>query len=360
MRRIRKAWSASLIAVAATTGVTACTAASAGGNGPAVTGAPFHLRVYAQTVVDDAPFFIALKNGYFKDEGLDVSYAPLAKTTLGLPALASGQFQVVVGGNYPTMLQADEGLPQQGLPAVPAKGGQPAQPGVPARVIAQLKGNIRILVEGYSGGPNVMAVVVLPDSKIQSPAGLAHQKVAVNLINGIQTLTLNAVLKAEGVNPRTVDYVAVPFPKMVQAMEAHQVAAADMLEPFMTQAEVATGALEVADQLTGPTNQLPISGVFTTAAFVRAHPQVALGFQRAMDRAQALADTNRGVVERELALYIPPVPSAPAVSQIAPLINLGTYPASLDAVPLQRVVDLMLSQHLLVAPLRASSLLYMP
>jgi NitT/TauT family transport system substrate-binding protein len=360
MRRIRKAWSASLIAVAATTGVTACASASAGGNGPAVTGAPFHLRVYAQTVVDDAPFFIALKNGYFKDEGLDVSYAPLAKTTLGLPALASGQFQVVVGGNYPTMLQADEGLPQQGLPAVPAKGGQPAVPGVPAQDIAKLKGNIRILVEGYSGGAHVMSVVVLPDSKIQNAAGLAHQKVAVNLIGGIQTLTLNAVLKAEGVNPRTVDYVAVPFPKMVQAMEAHQVAAADMLEPFLTQAEVQTGALEVADQLTGPTLQFPISGVFTTAAFVRAHPQVALGFQRAMDRAQALADANRGVVERELAAYIPPVPGAPAVSQIAPLINLGIYPASLDAVPLQRVADLMLSQHLLVTPLKVSSLLYMP
>jgi NitT/TauT family transport system substrate-binding protein len=325
-----------------------------------VPGAHFHLRVYAQTVVDDAPFFIALKNGYFRDENLDVSYVPLAKTTLGLAALASGQFPIVVGGNYPTMLQADEGIPAQGIPGVPAQAGQPAVPPVPPQVIAHLKGSIRILVEGYAGGPNVMAVVVLPTSRIQDAADLAHQKVAVNLIGGIQTLTLNAVLQSNGVNPRTVTYVAVPFPKMVEALQAHQVGAADMLEPFLTQAEVQTGALEVADQLTGPTNQMPISGVFTTETFVRAHPQVAAAFQHAMERAQALADADRGAVEKELPAYIPALPRTPAIKLIAPLINLGTYPATLDPIPLQRVADLMLRQNLLSSQLKVAALLYRP
>ena len=316
--------------------------------------------MYAQTVVDDAPFFIALKDGYFKDENLDVSYVPLAKTTLGLSGLASGQYPIVVGGNYPTMLQAEEGIPAQGIRGVPAQAGAPAVPPVPPQVIARLKGNIRILVEGYAGGPNVMAVVVLPTSKIQNPAGLAHQKVAVNLLGGIQTLTLNAVLQSNGVDPRTVTYVAVPFPKMVKALQAHQVGAADMLEPFLTQAEVATGALEVADQLTGPTNQMPISGVFTTEAFVRAHPQVAAAFQQAMERAQALADADRGAVEKELPAYIPAAPGTPPIKLIAPLINLGTYPATLDPIPLQRVADLMLRQNLLSSQLKVARLLYQP
>lgn len=357
---MRQGWRACGIALAAATAVTAC---SSGGSGPAgglSDSAPYHLRVYAQTVVDDAPFFIALKDGYFQDEGLDVSYVPLAKTTLGLPGLASGTYPIVVGGNYPTMLQADEGIPGQGLPGVPAQGGQPAQPAVSPQVIAQLRGNVRILVEGYSGGPDVMAVAVLPGSRIQNAAGLAHQKVAVNLVGGIQTLTLNATLEADGVNPRTITYVSVPFPKMVKAMEEHQVGAADMLEPYLTQAEVQAGALPVVDQLAGPTNQLPISGVFTTTAFVRAHPQVALAFQQAMLRAQALADSDRGTVEEALPEYVPATSGTPAIKSIAPLINLGVFPASLEAAPLQRVVDLMLSQHLLSAPLGVSKLLYSP
>jgi NitT/TauT family transport system substrate-binding protein len=349
------------------TGVVA--ACSSGGSGTvtdALTGTPYHLTVYAQTVVDDAPFYIALKDGFFKDEGLDVSYVPLAKTTLGLPALASGKYPIVVGGNYPTMLQADEGLPAQGVPgtpAVPAKPGVaavPAVPPIPPQVIAALKGQIHVLVEGYSGAPNVMAVVVLPKSRINGPAALGGKKIAVNLISGIQTLTLNAVLAADGVNTNTIHYVAVPFPKMVGALQAHQVDAADMLEPFLTAAEVQVGALEVADQLSGPTAQFPISGVFTTSAFLKAHLQVALAFQAAMLRAQALADNNRIAVERALVSYIPPTPKSPSVSSIAPLVSLGVYPATMDAVPLQRVANLMLREGLLSSPLTVSKILVTP
>lgn len=350
------------------TGVAAaCSSAGSGTASDALTGGtPYHLTVYAQTVVDDAPFYIALKDGFFKDEGLDVSYVPLGKTTLGLPTLASGKYPIVVGGNYPTMLQADEGLPAQGVPGAPAV---PAKPGVPAvaavppvspQVIAALKGQIHVLVEGYSGAPNVMAVVVLPKSRINDPEGLADKRVAVNLISGIQTLTLNAVLAADGVNTNTIHYVAVPFPKMVGALQAHQVDAADMLEPFLTAAEVQVGALEVADQLSGPTAQLPISGVFTTTAFLKAHLQVALAFQAAMLRAQALADNNRIAVERALVSYIPPTPHSPSVSSIAPLVSLGVYPATMDAVPLQRVANLMLRDGLLSSPLTVSKILVTP
>lgn len=339
----------------------ACSSGGSGTASDALTGStPYKLTVYAQTVVDDAPFYIALKDGFFKDEGLDVSYVPLAKTTIGLNGLASGKYPIVIGGNYPTMLQADEGLPAAGIPGVPATKAAPAVPAIPPQNIAALKGQIHILVEGYSGAPNVMAVVVLPQSKINGPAGLARKKIAVNLLNGIQTLTLNAVLQADGVNTNTIDYVAVPFPKMVAALRAHQVDAADMLEPFLTAAEVQTGALEVADQLSGPTAQFPISGVFTTTAFLNAHRQVAMAFQAAMLRAQALADQNRISVERALVNYIPATPNSPPVSQIAPLVSLGVYPDTMDAVPLQRVANLMLRDGLLSSQLTMSKILVNP
>ena len=79
-----------------------------------------------------------------------------------------------MGGNFPTMLEADS----SGL----------------------LK--VRILVEGYQGGPNTMDVLTLPDSHITDAAGLAHKSVAVNLANGIQTLTLNRVLRGAPASTR--------------------------------------------------------------------------------------------------------------------------------------------------------------
>jgi len=284
-----------------------------------------HVTVFAQQVVDDAPFWIALKDGFFKAQGLSLTVKPLAKTTLGLAGLESGQESFIVGGNFPTMLQSD------------ASGAL----------------NVRIVAEGYQGAPHVMEVLALPGSHIAGAADLARKTVAVNLKGGIQTLTLNAVLRAEDVNPDTVHYKVVSFPDMAEALKRHQVDAVDMLEPFMTQTELSEDAVPVVDQLTGPTSDFPISGVFTTASFARQHPRIVAAFQRAMFRAQTFADTHRAAVEQILPTYIQGVTPTEAA-----LVNLGNFPTGLDPVPLQRVADLMFASHLLPYRLLVAGLLF--
>ena len=284
-----------------------------------------HVTVFAQQVVDDAPFWIALKDGFFRAQGLSLTVKPLAKTTLGLAGLESGQESFIVGGNFPTMLQTD----------------------------ATGELDIRIVVEGYQGAPRVMAVLALPRSHIADAADLAHKTVAVNLNGGIQTLTLNAVLSAEGVNPATVHYTVVSFPDMAAALMHHRVDAVDMLEPFMTQAELGEGAIPVVDQLTGPTSNFPISGVFTTGSFAARHPRVVTAFQRAMFRAQAFADTHRAAVEQILPTYIKGV-----TPTVAALVNLGDFPTGLDPIPIQRVADLMFASRLLPYRLEVANLLF--
>lgn len=284
-----------------------------------------HVTVFAQQVVDDAPFWIALKDGFFEAEGLSLTVKPLAKTTLGIAGLRSGQEDFVVGGNFPTMLQA----------------------------YASGQLDVRIVAEGYQGAPNVMEVLALPSSHITDAAGLEHKTVAVNLAGGIQTLTLDAVLRADNVNPATVRYVVVPFPLMAAALKAQQIDAADMLEPFMTEAELGDGAMPIVDQLTGPTAGFPISGVFTTEAFAKKNPGTVAAFQRAIFRAQAFADTNRAAVEKILPTYIKGV--SPTV---AAMVNLGDFPTGLDPVPLQRVADLMFESHLLPYRLLVANLLF--
>lgn len=323
--RARVIWSATCLLAVCLSAALLTKACSGGAAADPATPEKTHLTVLAQQVVDDAPFWIALRDGFFKAEGLSVTVKPLDKTPLGVQALKTGQADILVGGNFPTMLEADA----SGL----------------------LK--VRILVEGYQGGPNIMDVLTLPDSRITDAAGLAHKSVAVNLANGIQTLTLNRVLAAAGVDPASVDYKVIPFPMMAAALKNHQVDAIDVLEPFLTQAELSDGAFPVVDQLTGPTGALPISGTFATESFVRKYPVTAAAFQRAMLRAQRLADVHRDVVERMLPTYIRTV-----TPRVAALVNLGTYPTVLDPVPLQRVADLLSASHLLARPLNVAPLLF--
>jgi len=195
-------------------------------------------------------------------------------------------------------------------------------------------------------------VLTLPNSGIAKPANLVGKTIAVNLTNNVQTLTINAILKDDGVNPAKVHYVVVPFPKMVAALEAHQVDAISAVEPFATAAELTTGAAPILDQCQGPTSNFPISSYYATGTWVRQHPAAVAAFQQAMGQAQAIADNSRGVVEKTIMTYIPKLTGVEAS-----ILALETFPTSIDAAQLQRVVDLMYSGHLLSAPFKVKSLL---
>jgi NitT/TauT family transport system substrate-binding protein len=62
------------------------------------------LAVLAAT--DDAPFWLALKDGFFRQEGLSVTPKIVAQSTLAIPAMEHGSVQVIGGGNYVTFFEA--------------------------------------------------------------------------------------------------------------------------------------------------------------------------------------------------------------------------------------------------------------
>jgi NitT/TauT family transport system substrate-binding protein len=81
------------------------------------------------------------------------------------------------------------------------------------------------------------------------------------------------------------------------------------------------------------------------------HPATARAFATAIDKAQALADSDRGAAERILPAYI-------YISKTtAALVSLNAYPTSLDVVQIQRVADLMAEGGLLKRPLDVAPLL---
>jgi NitT/TauT family transport system substrate-binding protein len=321
--RPRSAWISAtglavLLAAAACGGSTSTTTGSTGAGLEKT-----HLMVGTLPIVDDAPLFLAIKNGYFKQQGLTVTPQIISQSTLAIPDMLHGTVDIIGTGNYVSFF---EGQAHGTL-------------------------NIKVLMAGATCTPDSFSILALPSSGIKGPAGLAGKTIAVNLTNNIQTLMTNALLKADGVNPASVRYVVVPFPDMAAALKRGSVSAISVVEPFITGTEQAMGAVPVTSECTGALAHFPLSGYFATASWVAKYPHTAHAFQVAMAKAQAFADANPAAVQKILPTYTK-IPAA-----AAPHIKLGYYPPTLDPAQVQRVANLMLAGGLLKSRLDVQPLL---
>jgi NitT/TauT family transport system substrate-binding protein len=319
MRRIRShvALFTGLLVSAALT--VAC--GSSGGNGQQKT----TITVAALPLVDTAGLHIAVQQKFFDAEGLRVQIRPVAQSIQALPALKTGQVDVIAGGNYVTFLQAQE----QGT----------------------LK--LRILAAGAAVAPRFMTVLTMPNSPIKQAKDLEGRTVAVNIRNNIQSLSLNALLKAGGVDPAKVKYRAVPFPQMGAALQKGQIDAVHTAEPFGTDLQRKLKARVVVDGGSGAAvSGLPVSGYLSTQQFVDKNPKAAAAFQRAISKAQQLATSDRKNVDQVLPTY------ARLDAGTAAALNLPGFPPSLDPAQLQRLADMMLQDGLLKKKIDAGSLVF--
>ncbi|MBT2211424.1 MULTISPECIES: ABC transporter substrate-binding protein [Actinomadura] len=284
------------------------------------------LTVASLPLVDGAALHIAQKQKLFEAEGLKVQIKPVQQSIQALPALAKGDVDLIAGANYVSFLQANE------------------------------KGTLKlsIVAEGATLTSNMMNVLVKSDSKIKTAKDLEGKKVAVNILNNIQSLTLNAILKANNVDASKVTYVAIPFPQMAAALEKGQVDAVHIVEPFLSDTQKKQGARVAVDGGSEPVTGLPISGYVSTQDFTSKNPKAAAAFQRAIMKAQGIATGDRKRVEEVLPGY------AKIDPQVASVITLPGYPTTLNTTRMQRVVDLMTTAGLLKQKPDLKSILFQP
>jgi len=296
-------------------------ACGGGGDSGSPGGGRQKVTVAALPLTDAAALYIARDRGLFRKEGLDVTIQPVQQSIQALPALAKGQVDVIASANYVTFLQADE------------------------------KGtlDLRVLAEGVRTAPHMMDVLVPKDSPIKSAADLKGRTVAVNILNNIQSLTLNAILDQEGAG-RPV-YRQIAFPQMGPALQKGQVDAVHAVEPFDTAIQGELKARVLLDGASAPVRSLPISGYVTTRQFADQHAATAAAFRRAIEAASKIAAQEPSAVRAELPKYTK-VTAAQAKS-----INLPAYPATTDAAQLRRLIELMWKQGLLNKAIDPASLL---
>jgi len=122
-------------------------------------------------------------------------------------------------------------------------------------------------------------------------------------------------------------------------------------EPTIYEAESQLGAVPVLDACTGATANLPLYGYFTNKAYAGQHADVVTAFRAALEKAQAQAAMAAPL---QTAL----TKSAGLRPQTAALVTFGTYPTTLSAQNIQRVVKLMFFFNALGGTLSVPSLVF--
>jgi NitT/TauT family transport system substrate-binding protein len=308
--------SAAIGALAVATLAVGCQVAGAQSASPEGT---ITLTVAATPGIDDAPLYLAFKNGLFKSAGLDVKIRSYHSVSQELQALTSGQVDVAAG-DYADFFYAE----------------------------AAQGADLRVVADGYHAAPGVMEVLTLPNSAITTPQDLAGKTIGTTepqvipvqknapVPYSLETIATQSVLKNDGVNLTHITWKPLPSGDLISALSDHQVSAILIQEPYIYEAESGLGAIEVLDSCSGATASLPLSGYFAVGSFARKNPDALQDFRSALQRAQAAA-VQPGPVEAVLAQH------SGMSMETASLVTVGDYPTSLDAASLQRVADLMFS-----------------
>lgn len=316
----RAAGLAAVALLAAACGSSSPSPATGGTASPAATGLEkTTVTVGVLPVIDAASLELGIKQGFFARQGLTVKTVPVLQSTQAVPNLLRGTVDIIGAGNYTSYFEGD------------SRGAF----------------SIDVIAMAINCVPKNFEVLALSGSGITSAKDLAGKTVAVNLTSNVQTLTLNAILKAQGVTG-TPNYVAIPFPEMGAALKAHRVDAVSVVEPYVTAYEKTDGAVPVTSQCVAPVANYPLSGYFATASWVKQYPNTLRAFQRAMAQAQAYANANPAAVRAILPTY------TKITAAEAGQVVLGSFPATMDTGQLQQVADLMRQQGMISSPLSVS------
>jgi NitT/TauT family transport system substrate-binding protein len=265
-----------------------------------------NLVIAAVPTASAAGLYVAQQEGFFRQAGLNVKIVSVGSDATVTPDLLNGSIDVL-NGAYPGFIEAQ----------------------------VHGAGKFHILADGYAGAPNVDEIVVLPSSGIISARQLAGRTIAVNALDSIAALLVSSTLESAGVPPSKVQLVAMPFPAMPAALKAHRIDAAYEAEPYLSEAEVQAGAESLIDVNDGATQNFAIDGYVATVRWCQRYPKTAAAVARAIDRGQALADTDRPLAQSVLQKY------ASVSEQTVAIMALGDFPTDVDAAHLHRVPDLM-------------------
>jgi NitT/TauT family transport system substrate-binding protein len=229
----------------------------AAGGGGGASGDLTPITVGILPIADLAPLYYGVDEGYFEDEGLDVTLEPGQGGAALVPAVTTGEYQFAFG-NYISLMLA-------------------RQNDVGVQIVANI-------VDGADTADRGTNALLVDPEKIGSLEDLVGKRVAVTTLENVAEVNIGATLIRNGVgDDESVEYVEMGFPDMNAAVESGEVDAAWTAEPFVTIGE-AMGLESLADPMYETTPSMPLAGMFASEDWLAENADVANAFYRALAR----------------------------------------------------------------------------
>jgi len=181
---------------------------------PTAVPAPVPVRVGLMFSASDAGVLIALEQGHFQEQGLQVELEGFGAAAQMLGALGAAQIDVGGTAVTPGYLNA-------------------FARGVRLRIVAD-KGNT---APGWGYQGFVIRRALWDSGAVRSPADLRGRKVAVPSVGSTAEIGLDRALRLGGISSRDVDLTQLPFPDMPAAFAGGALDGAITIEPYLTRME---------------------------------------------------------------------------------------------------------------------------
>lgn len=283
---------------------------------------PVAINVAETAGIPSAFLNYGVEQGFFEEEGLDVTVDTSAGGAAAVPGLVSGGLQLAGSNTVSALLAADKGLPVSIV--------------APGTFASETEG------EDFS------AVLVAQDSEIQEAADLAGKRIAVNTLENIGDVTISAVLEERGVDPSSVEFVEIGFPDMIPALERGQIDAAWEIEPFVSIGEQ-SGNRPVLWPYVEAYPGLMVGSFLATNEYREQNPEVIEAFRN------GLAATAESVAEDPDAFRDALPDLAKVDPEIAKAMTLPVWKSEVDTESLEFIEEQMREHGLISEPLDISS-----
>lgn len=317
MKKVFAAASAAVIALVAS----ACTNSDEGPDDPATTPTSdtptaeqtYDLRVAALPISETGALWAAIDEGIFEDHGITIEIVSAQGGAQAIPALLNGDIDFAIGQPFGTF-RAD----QQDLGIV---------------IVSDY-------ADSLASGKDVHAVVAPAGSDISGPADLEGKRVAVNSLGAAGDVTIMKAVEDAGGDPSTIEFVEVGFPDAQAQLDAGNIDAAWVPDPFMSMIVGAGGSIVVHPyQATIP--GLTVLTNITTQDNLDNDPEMVAAYTAAMAEALDWAAANEDAVRDAIATNLE-IPAEAAAG-----ITLPTFTSELKRGDLEALAQMAIEYGVL-------------
>jgi NitT/TauT family transport system substrate-binding protein len=272
---------------------------------PSDDGGVTRVTVGTLPIANAAPMYLGMEKGFFEEEGLELQPQMAQSGNELITALVAGESQFAFLGYVPVIVGRSRNLP--------------------VKVVANADNGAETVDEEWQ------LILSRKGSSIREPADLAGRTVAVNALKGVAEVGLKAALDEEGVDPRSVELLEVPFPEMPAALQARRVDAIWAPEPFLTQVLNRGGQVVLAPYISLG-DFFPNGNYATTDRYIEQQGDVVERFVRAMNRSTRYAAEHSDEARATIPTFtrIPP--------DVAEEIRLPVWRTEIDRTQLEDLI----------------------